>query len=293
MAPEARGDGFITIGEKLENPLSVENMKEALADLKACGPINIRGRAMMRAVFGELNSLGEIKATHHYMKFSPQSLEELYLLREDTTLFFSHLPLDHEIIGEGILPYVPADFDPETWEIMLNAPISPLYAYVSVTKSFPADISYEILDELYIPCAIDDEIAAKADVQPLSDELTGMLTDRAVRIIGGGVGDPIEAAPWYPSGKIQVYDTELRRYVGVQSVRVHARSPRGTHDWEYTAKDGNFKLKTGFVGQVQYSIEWGSREYEIQNAADQQATYFGAMKTGPWELNISDGESRG
>lgn len=77
-------EGQIVLGEQLENPYSIENIKKALENLTTNG-----------------KSSGNVKVrtTHLYLKFKPQNEKELDLLKSDSTLEWFDYPLDYEMIS--------------------------------------------------------------------------------------------------------------------------------------------------------------------------------------------------
>lgn len=80
----------VKLGNKLENPYSVRNMKAAVRALKATGNIEIEVPE------------SSIHPTHLYIEFSPESKEQLDILKADTTIEFYSYPLDYELIGTGV-----------------------------------------------------------------------------------------------------------------------------------------------------------------------------------------------
>ena len=73
------------IGQKLENPYSVENMRKAMGNLR-----NSNDDYRMADL--------EIEATHLYLKFMPQNEDQLSLLLQDSTVVYYTYPLDHELL---------------------------------------------------------------------------------------------------------------------------------------------------------------------------------------------------
>lgn len=80
-------DGATVLGDKLENPYSVENMKKALEELQGSGMSS--------------KSSIDISATHLYVRFLPKNEDELTVLKNDTTLDLFDYPLDYEIVENG------------------------------------------------------------------------------------------------------------------------------------------------------------------------------------------------
>lgn len=120
-ASASESEGMIKLGKKLENPYSVANMRKAAENLK--------------------KKSDDIKATHLYLKFLPQTINEAMSLKSDTNLILFDYPLDYEILEEGNY-YV----DPES----SVASLTYLYAVISIDDEIP-DYTYEILEYLHKP----------------------------------------------------------------------------------------------------------------------------------------------
>ena len=172
--------GKFILGEKLENPYSVDNMKKAYASLSPD----------TRAEVGGL----EIEPTHLYVRFSPATIEELDLLKLDSTLHLYPYPLDYEITeGEGDNIYV--DFSTE------NGRPVPHYASVEIGKPLPGGIACEVLEKLFIPDDYSDDavqILTRAG-SALSESFVESLVDKAMEITG--ISD-------YQMIKTKFYETE-------------------------------------------------------------------------------------
>lgn len=292
-ASEPRAAGSIAVGRELPNPLSVWNMEEALGSIRQR---ETRGTPADGRIGGsiaeELMHFPQIRTSHYHVKITPKTLEELDLLEEDTTLLLRPVPYGYEILGEGLLPYEPTEFDPETGEVTLRAPIAPRYAIIPTYKTLPAGITYQVLDRLYIPEDIDPEHATRAGIPVPSKEFAAILTDQAIYKCGLKPMEEIRAqSNWNPSGCIRVYDTKLGKYVGVPSAKVYAFG-NGKEDYTYTDRYGNFRIEKEFKGEVTYYIQWDSCDYKILNWSHGLAYYYGPTKQGEWRVDIRDGETR-
>ena len=115
--------GMIELGEKLEDPYTVENMQEALTKLYPTKAGRI-----------------DIQATDLYVRFLPADDAQLKRLKALDLYLMDH-PMDYRIVREG-------DYyqDPEVGE----EAITWQYAVVPQDFSFPEGIHYELLDECYI-----------------------------------------------------------------------------------------------------------------------------------------------
>jgi len=110
------------LGDVRPNPYNVDNITQAAQEL-----------------VGE--EVERFPVTDYYVEFAPENLEQFTRLDESGMLLFDY-PLDREVIVQGD-HYVPleeyADGYPK------------FYTSVPANYSFPTDISYIILDEMYFP----------------------------------------------------------------------------------------------------------------------------------------------
>ncbi len=189
------------------------------------------------------------------------------------------------------MPHREAEFDTESGAVTLNAPIAPLYASVPVYKTLPSQIEYTILERLYIPEAIDTELATRSSLSPVSEEFAELLPDQSMWLTGHATTEEIQTrgGSWHPNGQIRVYDTELGAYVGVPSVKVRARSWFMSSDYTLTDKDGRFWIKKSFSRSVRYTIIWETRDWDIRTGDFGQATYDGPDQKAPWNFDIAYG----
>jgi hypothetical protein len=111
-------DGMMKLGKKLKNPYSLSNMKKAFAQVS-----NLKSTAE------------DLKPTHFYVRFLPETTEEMTILIEDTLLKLYDYPFDYEIIQDGQYYHDPSiPLDKFTW----------LYTVVPPDYVFP-NVKYEIL----------------------------------------------------------------------------------------------------------------------------------------------------
>ena len=117
----SNNEGEIVLGQKLNNPYSVENINNTVQGLY--GPVDM------------------FDATHYYVRFLPEDSLDYHILLSDTTLLLFDYPLDYEITQDGDYYHDPSIPEDEiTWQ----------YTVVPVTYQFPS-IRYEILEECFIP----------------------------------------------------------------------------------------------------------------------------------------------
>ena len=159
-------DRPMVLGDKLENPYTINNMRNAYQALEEQGS---------KPSF----PISEIKITHYYVKFVPETVEEFNALEEyDGLELFDH-PLDYEILQEGNYYRQPGIADSlPTWQ----------YASISASDWFSINnsisISYDVLDSLCIELQsgnvvgktsvnVDSYISDFEAVELMSFELTG------------------------------------------------------------------------------------------------------------------------
>lgn len=213
--------GMIVLGEQLEDPYSVENMTKALEKLYPTKAGRI-----------------PLPSTNLYVRFLPRDDEQMKILESMGMPLLDH-PVDFEILKEGDYYHDPAiDEEAITWQ----------YAVVDKDFEFPEGISYEILDNCYIPT---DTPGTKADgidwkaVEAESFRLTGnagMLKSGAAS--GSGV----------PKGRITVLDEIYSpEPVGVSGVRVSC-NVFVKFDECYTDADGYYEMSRTFTSEPRYRL---------------------------------------
>jgi hypothetical protein len=126
----------IELGNKKNNPFTVENMQAALDTLRA-HPDSLSG--CMKAPSTSLDDI-EITTTDLYVRFLPQDSTQYKQLKNDTTLTLFDFPLDYEIKQDGDYYKDPTLTGNYTW----------LYTRVPVGYQPPAGITYEVLANLFI-----------------------------------------------------------------------------------------------------------------------------------------------
>ena len=259
------------LGKKLENPYSIGNMKKAWKNLSKKYKISKNG---------------EIETTHLYIKFKPKTMEELGILKQDSSLVLYDVPLDYEIDEGG-------DFyhDPEV-------PISqPTYQYaaIPINKSLSNTVEYVILEELFIPDE-DFDSPETSKVQFASNEIIEQLVDESLRLTGN-LKDTMPTTSlaarrrkWRPAGTIRVYDHVTRSYVGVSGVKVRARRWFTTRRG-FTNNNGRFSCNGRFRRAANYSIKWDRYQYSIRSGSVGQAILNGPKRQGDWNVNLGNQNS--
>lgn len=279
-------DYYLKLGEKLENPYSVKNMRRALDSVKA--KMTISKTAKSTSEF-------DIETSHLYVKIEPKSAAEEALMKKDTAQNFFDYPLDYEFTEEVLK------------EIGTNNPDVIGSYYVSVPKDyvFPEGIKTEVLEELYIPEQdpyFDNTTGTgKVSKSTISskEDLLGNLLIEAFKLTHNEAQLGLQStstgksswwifgSKWRPSGKITMWDNSLNRVVPVEGAQVLIRQ-WFTVDSGITDVNGNFS--TGTVrGEARYILQWERQHYDIRNDTFGQAETRGpSKKNESWNYNITD-----
>lgn len=226
-----REDGLyhemIRLGEKLDDPYTVENIKTALSKVYPTKA-------------GEI----DIQATDLYVRFLPRDDAEYDDLTSRGLFLLDH-PMDYRILREGDYYQDPSlDEDAITWQ----------YAVVSRDFVFPESIQYEVLDECYI--SENDPVTRASSgidwdaVEKASYELTGnadLWTDPT----------RADGETGFPTGRITLEDPDKDggKPFGVAGVRVTCNSfVKYAHG--VTDRDGYYTLDKKFSSKPRYRVEF-------------------------------------
>lgn len=124
----------IILGDRLENPFSIENMQLALDSLRS-KPNELEEAGVINRSASNV----EIYPTDWYICFKVDSTQFNKLVL-DTTLTLSQIPLDYEIVQEG-----------DYLEEFQESEIKTLYTVVKPGYINPDGIDFEVIEELFIP----------------------------------------------------------------------------------------------------------------------------------------------
>lgn len=260
-------DGEMVLGKKLENPYSVENMKRALESLS---PETRSGIDVSDEAF--------VQVTHFYVKFEPQSYEELDVLKRDSTLNLYPYPLDYEIEVYGSYYHDPIISDS-----------LPTYQYAAVEKGyeFPQNVKFTILEELFIPDEYNDDGVLTRSSSSIGDDFIEELVSAAMEITNNqDDGSPITrgSSSWRPSGRISYYDDVLNSTIGVEGVKVKARRWFTTHTGFANAA-GYYYCDGTFKRDANYSFDLERHEFQV-NGEGMAVSYNGPKKKRFMELSL-------
>ncbi len=126
----------VILGEQINNPYLIENILAALDTLKA-HPEEQNSCMKAPAVLENI----EIKPTDLYVRFLPTDSSQYALLMNDTSLLLFDYPLDYQKIQTGDYYQDPTVAGAYTW----------LYTTVPVGYESLTGITYEVIEELFIP----------------------------------------------------------------------------------------------------------------------------------------------
>lgn len=311
-------DLSMKLGEKLENPYSVTNMRKAMDSLQK--------------ISERVTEDTTIEATHYYVKFTPLDETELNILKDDTTLVLYDYPLDYEIPeGEGDYYHDP--------DIPEGQP-TPQYSAVAVDYELPSLVGYEILEELFIPDDFSDESGEGGRV--MQPERASKLVELSLAMTGNAREEEGGFNVYRPSGLIRVWDDQIGEtllprqvfdgyecydcatlailpcdppnsdpngrsapnvcqratyrtestleqgsFVPLVGVEVRARRWFTTHKG-FTNELGAYTCDGTFDNPANYSIKWERNHFSIRSGNFGQATYNGPKKTGTWSVNFGN-----
>ena len=216
---------MIELGEKLEDPYTVENMQEAV---KRVYPTRA----------GEIT----ITPTDLYVRFLPRDEDEYATLLSLGLRLTDH-PVDYRIVREGDYYQDPSlAEDAITWQ----------YAVVPKDFTFPSGIRYEVLDECYI-----------SENDPVTRSESGIdweaVEREAYRLTGNeDLYCPLETRSGeivYPSGRITIEDPDAfgGKPYGLAGVMVCCNS-FVKFATAYTDRDGYYQLNKKYSSTPRYRL---------------------------------------
>ena len=221
---ETVSHGMIVLGDRLENPYTTENVRDAYTALYPT------------------KSRDEIETSHLYVRFLPENEEEFDLLTE-SGLDLVDYPLDYEILVDGDYYHDPSvGEDNITWQ----------YAVVPADYEFP-DVKHEIIDECFIT-------ETEPVVSRSGDGIDWEAVEReAYRLSGNGdmlVPESLtRAGKVCPSGRITIVDEAASggKPFGVAGVRVRCNTFVKFAN-AYTDRDGYYSISKKFSANLKYRL---------------------------------------
>lgn len=273
------------------NPYAVSTMRDAFIELKDAGELP-----------ADADVDDYVYTSHLYVKFSPESDEQVDALMADSTMILYTHPIDNEMTAENDEYTIrPEEGDTTTLHF---------YTAVPSDKVLPTDIPYTILEELYIPdeCSGDNASPRMKTVSgvDISENIINTLVDRSFQLAGDIIFvDPIGPQNggsdaeqmsnqytelWRPAGNISAYDDIVDGPVPLQGIKVRARRWFTTHTG-VTDANGDFVCDGRFKRPAVYSFKWSGESWVIRDGAILPAYYNGPKKLGDWNLYITGGYS--
>ena len=221
-AEETVSHGLIVLGDRLENPYTTENIRDAYVSLYPT------------------KSRNEIETTHLYVRFLPGNETEFDLLAS-AGLDLVDYPLDYEILVDGDYYHDPSiEEDNITWQ----------YAVVPAGFEFP-DIRYEIIDECFIT---ENDPVSRASDDGIDWDA---VEEQAFRITGNGdmLQPAAKGSRTKPSGRITIVDEKANggKPFGVAGVRVRCNSFVKFAS-AYTDRDGYYTIPVKFSARLKYRL---------------------------------------
>jgi len=213
----------IVLGEQLDNPYTVTNVKTALD-----------------ALYPGTKASSTINATDLYVRFLPRTEDDLEQLRSLGLSLLDH-PMDYSVVKDGDYYHDPdIDRDCITWQ----------YGVVPVGFEFPDGIEYELLDECYL--AENDPSTKASDgidwnaVERKSFDLTGNSDMLCAGTKSGGV---------QPSGRIMIVDPQANgsQPFGVAGVKVQC-NVFIKFTSAYTDSEGYYTLPKKYSANPRYRL---------------------------------------
>lgn len=221
---------IIKIGQKLDNPYSVNNMKKAYVELR-------KRKGNLKS------SISTISPNFLYIRILPNT-------ENDINLDLFDYPLDYEVLSEGGCHDSSVPEGNITWQ------------YTKVEKDFNFSklngIKYEILEECYIPDENDLKAGSELDeLEQISFELLGYkdANEETNTLTTRGI-----FSRYKPKGTLKVLDNKTNSYVGVKGVEVicttFLRWGKG-----YTDENGNYEVQRKFMIGPLYTVKFKNHTY--------------------------------
>lgn len=212
---------MIVLGDRLEDPYSLDVMTKALASLYPTKSREV-----------------DVKPTDLYVRFLPETEADIELLESMGVELLDH-PVDYQILRDGDYYHDPSiDEGSITW----------MYSVVKSDFVFPASPKHELLYECLIP---------NVRLPLKSDGIDWAAVEReAFRISGNGGMLPPEtkADEQKPKGRITIVDREYgNEPIGVKGVRVSCNTfCKLSH--AYTDDQGYYQIDKSFSSNPRYRL---------------------------------------
>ena len=226
---DSSGDENMVLGNKLNNPYTLSNMKKAF---------EVLGSAKAKT----------LTYNRIYVKLLPQTQEQVldFLTNENVNRCISEYPVDYEILKEGNIY-----FDPK---VSSDTFIKPYYCVANSIADIP-NVPYQILEYGYVPTDLEENVEEMAwkiagyDLDSIND-----MTPSSSKIIG--------KYKYYPEGYVDVLRSPTTQYTPVRNKSLLMTT---FFVWSYvrTSSTGYFKSSKKFIVKVPVHIRQWNQEYKI------------------------------
>lgn len=235
----------IEVGEDMNNPYTLENMQKAADELKLSRQLQI---------------------THRYIRFLPQTTEEIVTLVDKKDIRVFDYPLDKKLSGNtcGFHDKSLPD-DQVTW----------LYSSIPINQSYPSNIRHEILADLYIPT--DEEYALEATALELAGykELAREMRENAT----GKTDGAMATTAYRPSGKLKVWNNSINIEEPLRNVKLTLTTFFKWND-VWTDQNGYFTATKNFLVPVDVWLTFGNNHLETRTLSGSVFPYYRHLGNG-------------
>lgn len=265
--PESAFDGYkegpVVLGKDLSAIYSVEMMRSAYGQKYPNGD-------------GQYGPSG-IRTTHYYVRFLPKNEDEY---DEIVHYGLSEIPLYSEIVQGGSTyhdPSIPAD--QYTWQ----------YALIPVDEFELTRVRWEKLQDMFIINKGQPGVAGPGGSPSYSFwEALEIINHK--HETGEDIGPGIS---WTPSGKIEVYDDLLLKYIPLVGLKIVISRGGGEQETVTTDVTGSFKSTKKYSTSVCYTIKWASNpEFEIKDGDISQAYLVSKRSFLPFNVKLNNDDKK-
>ncbi len=251
-------NGKLVLGKKIENPYTIDNMKNALDILRE-----------EDGLAKEIN----VSVTDLYVRFLPKDLEEYNELIQNESLDLFDYPLLYEIEQLGN-HYHDKDIagDKPTWQ----------YTVVKEGYSFP-NIKYEIISEVFLPSTYKKTVDLKykntlAKLEEIALSLVGINEEPITSY------NKTSATNWswyYPEAHIKIPASNNDPVRGVKVIVNHLLHIKSG----ITDNNGKVTIDDEFLYKVRYKIKWKTHKFRISYGLT-ASMLIGPYQNATWYCNI-------
>lgn len=247
--------GKIRLGAIVEDPYKISNMIAAKTVLESQG-----------VTF----PFATVPATGYYVKAILNSVSQMELLDQDTSIVWFDYPLDREILSGG-----------EYYQVVdEDNPMIELFAVIPTNYRLPNGVYYDTLYSVFIP---EDYYDYKSYSSTL-DRLESVSDS----LCSGSMANNSKAIKTTRRATISSWDEKFVDYVPVKGVTVVAKYKTKTSK-AVTDENGYCQFGKKFKGNIEYSVIWKGDGWK------QSANWFMASSykdnrvyPGDFELNLRD-----